>query len=107
MKGVTQEEVSKLTKAMKDQQFRDHMDEYVKDSTSGLALQQTNAPSSFSSRTLNRSLSLLLFQLQAYKCKQFMHIYPYMISLELDSLLAVDSLWGFSRSDHNKQHRTL
>mmetsp|Transcript_51343 Transcript_51343/g.94885 ORF Transcript_51343/g.94885 Transcript_51343/m.94885 type:complete len:792 (+) Transcript_51343:75-2450(+) len=31
MKGVTQEEVSKLTKAMKDQQFRDHMDEYVKE----------------------------------------------------------------------------
>lgn len=31
LKGVTQEEVSKLTKAMKDGQFRDHMDEYCKE----------------------------------------------------------------------------
>mmetsp|Transcript_38861 Transcript_38861/g.91470 ORF Transcript_38861/g.91470 Transcript_38861/m.91470 type:complete len:811 (-) Transcript_38861:86-2518(-) len=31
MKGVTQDDLSKLTKAMKDQQFRDHMDEYVKE----------------------------------------------------------------------------
>lgn len=31
MQGVTQEEVSKLTKAMKDEQFKSHMDEYVKE----------------------------------------------------------------------------
>jgi len=31
LKGVTQEEVSKLAKAMKDGQFRDHLDEYCKE----------------------------------------------------------------------------
>ena len=31
MKGVTQDEISKLTKAMKDDKFREHMDEYVKE----------------------------------------------------------------------------
>lgn len=31
MKGITQEEVSKLTRAMKDKQFQSHMDEYCKE----------------------------------------------------------------------------
>eukprot|EP00930_Biecheleria_cincta_P084146 TRINITY_DN7363_c0_g1_i1.p1 TRINITY_DN7363_c0_g1~~TRINITY_DN7363_c0_g1_i1.p1 ORF type:complete len:850 (+),score=186.16 TRINITY_DN7363_c0_g1_i1:40-2589(+) len=31
MKGITQEEVSKLTKAMKQKEFRDHIDEYTRE----------------------------------------------------------------------------